>query len=232
MIRRVLRRLRSEQSGFTLVELLVACTVGSLVLLATFMMLDSSVVLTGRVTDRVDRTARSRTAMEAITRKLRSQVCAAAGVPALIDAQDYSVKFYAFTKAGAFVPDQVELAWDTNTNSIVQRTWAGTGAAPYTTFASTPATSTVLTDVLPPFVSGNSGPRGPIFRYYVSGSSTPLSTPLSTANLKAASKVDITFMTYPLGRGGNGSSTTLQSEAFARTADPNAQYGTTSPECA
>ena len=232
MIRRVAQRLRREQSGFTLIEMLVACTVGTLVLLATFMMLDSSVTLTGKVTDRVDRTSRSRVAMEDITRKLRSQVCPAAGVPALIDAQDYSVKFYAFTKQGQFVPDQVELAWDTNTNSIVQRTWAGSGTSPYTTWATTPTSSTVLTDVLPTYVSGTSGPRGPVFRYYLSGSTTPLTTPLSTADLKAASKVDVRFMTYPTGRGGSGTSTTLQSEAFARTADPNGQNGTTSPECA
>lgn len=235
VIRRVVDRLRREESGFTLIELLVACSVGTIVLLATFMMLDTSVTLTGKVTDRVDRTSRGRVAMETITRQLRSQVCPAAGVPALIDAQDYSVKFYAFTKQGQFIPDQVELAWDTNTNSIVKRTWVGTTASPNTTWASTANSSTVLTDVKPVFVSGSSGPRGPVFRYYLAGSSTPLTTPLSAANLKAASKVDVRFMTYPLGRGATGASsnvTTLQSEAFSRTADPNGLNGTTSPECA
>ena len=43
-----MRRLRSEESGFTLVELLVSCSIGTIVLLASFMMLDSSVVLTGK----------------------------------------------------------------------------------------------------------------------------------------------------------------------------------------
>jgi prepilin-type N-terminal cleavage/methylation domain-containing protein len=232
MIRRFTTRLRREESGFTLPELLVACLIGTLVLMATFMMLDSSVVLTGKVTDRVDRTQRARVAMELVTRKLRSQVCPAAGVPALIDAQDYSVKFYAFLGTGSFVPDQVELAWDTNTNSIVQRTWAGSGAPPYTTWATAPTTTTVLTDVRPTFVSGQSGPRGPVFRYYLGGSSSALGTPLAAANLKAASKVDISFMTYPSGRNATGTSTTLQSEAFSRTADPNGLSGSTAPECA
>ena len=232
MIRRVLDRIRSEESGFTLVELLVACIVGTIVLLASFMMLDSSVVLTGKVTDRVDRTQRARVAMEQIVRTLRSQVCPAAGVPALIDAQDYSVRFYSFMGKGQFVPDQLELAWDTNTNSIVQRKWAGSGASPYTTWPANPTSTTILSDVRPNFVSGQSGPRGPVFRYYLGGSSTPLTTPLAAPNLKASSKVDIQFMTYPTGRNATGTSTTLQSEVFARTADPNGLSGSTAPECA
>lgn len=232
MIRQVFNRLRREEGGFTLVELLVACIVGTIVLLATFMMLDTSVVQTGKVTDRVDRTQRARTAMERITRNLRSQVCPVAGVPAIIAAQDYSVKFYAFMGSGQLVPDQVEIAWDTNTNSIVQRTWTGTTPEPNTTFAATPKTSTLLTDVRPTFVSGQSGPRGPVFRYYLGGSATPLTTPLSAANLNAMSKVDIRFMTYPQNRNAAGTSTTLQSEVFSRTSDPNALSGTTAPECA
>jgi type II secretory pathway component PulJ len=226
-----LNRLRRDESGFTLVELLVACIVGTIVLLATFAMLDSSVKLTGKVTDRVDRTQRSRLAMEQVTRKLRSQVCPSAGTPALIDAQDYSVRFYSFMGTGSFVPDILELKWDTNTNSIVESKWAGTGTAPNTSWATTPTTRTLLTDVRPTFSpAGQTATRGPMFKYYLSNSSTALTTPLSAADLKAASKTGVTFMTYP--SSGSGSSTTLQTDVFARTADPNGLTGSTSPECA
>src|SRR5436305_152105 len=170
--------------------------IGIIVLLATFFTLDSSVVLTGKVTQRVDRTQRARVAMDDITRKLRSQVCPVAGTSALINADDYSVKYYSFLGTRPFVPDIREIAWDTNTNTIVERVWAGSGAAPDTTWAASPTTRTVLSDVKPPFVSGNSGPRGPVFKYYVSTSQTPLTTPLNATDLTNTSRIGVSFMTY------------------------------------
>jgi prepilin-type N-terminal cleavage/methylation domain-containing protein len=228
----VIARLRREESGFTLVELLVACTIGTIVLLATFMTLDSSVVLTGKVTDRVDRTQRSRVAMEDITRKLRSQVCPSAGQPAIISADDYAVKFYSFLGTRPFVPDIREISWDTNTNSIIEKKWAGSGTAPGTTWAATPTTRTLLTDVQPNFVTGQSGPRGAVFKYYAGGAATPLTTPLSATDMAATSQVSIAFMTYAQGKNLTGPAATLQNQIFVRTADPNATNGSSAPDCA
>jgi type II secretory pathway component PulJ len=218
-------RLRREESGFTLVELLVACLVGIIILLASFMMLDSSVVLTGKVTDRVDRTQRARVTMEQITRDLRSQVCPSAAVPALIEGQDYSVKFYSFMGSGAFVPDIREISWDTNTNSLIEKRWAGSGTSPYTTWPSSPTTTrTLLSDVQPPPANA------PVFAYYPTSGSTPYSAPLSSGNLGATSKVTIIFRTYAQSKNISGPTITLQNEVFARTADPNA--ASTTPLCA
>ena len=228
----MIARLRREEGGFTLVELLVACSIGTIVLLATFMTLDSSIVLTGKVTDRVDRTQRSRVAMEDITRKLRSQVCPAAGQSAIISADDYSVRFYSFLGVRPFVPDIREISWDTNTNSIIEKKWAGSGTAPGTTWAATPTTRTLLSDVKPPFVSGQSGSRGPVFRYYTGGSATPLTSPLSSTDATATSKISLSFMTYSQSRNFTGPAITLQNEVFVRTADPNAASGSSAPECA
>jgi Tfp pilus assembly protein PilW len=226
VISRLLRRLRHEESGFTLVELLVSCLIGTIVLMATFMMLDSSVVLTGRVTDRVDRTQRARVAMEDITRKLRSQVCPSAGTPAIISGDAYTVTFYSFMGQRPFVPDKREIAWDTNTNSIIEKTWAGTGPAPSTTWAATPSTRTLLTDVKPP------PSNTPVFAYYATGAASPFTVPLSATDLTATSQIKISFVTYAQGRNTTGTSTTLQSEVLARTADPNGSTGSTAPECA
>jgi type II secretory pathway pseudopilin PulG len=223
---RLRNRLHSEESGFTLVELIVAIVVGMIVLLASFAMLDSSVILTGKVTDRVDRTQRARSAMDDLTRKLHSQVCPSAGQPALIDGQAYSVKFYAFLGKKPFVPDIREYSWDTNTNSIIERTWIGTGTAPSTTWASTPTTRTLLTDVKPP-----ASPT-PMFAYYATGAASPFTAPLSTANAKVTSMITITFVTYAAGHNATGPSTTLQNQVFTRTADPSGTTGTTAPECA
>jgi type II secretory pathway pseudopilin PulG len=229
---RLLRRLRREESGFTLVELLVACLIGIIILLASFMMLDSSIVLTGKVTDRVDRTQRARGAMETMTRELRSQVCPSAGQPALIDAQDYSVKFYSFMGLRPFVPDIRQIAWDTNTNSIIESTWAGSGTPGNFTWASSPTTKTILTDVKPPYVSGTSGPRGPVFKYYAPGGASPFTSPVGATNLAATAKITIDFVTYAQSRNTTGTTTTLQNEVFVRTADPNGAAGSTAPECA
>ena len=228
-MRRLAARIRRDERGFTLPELLVAIPIGVIVLLATFLTLDSSVVLTGKVTDRVDRTQRSRVAMEDITRKLRSQVCPDIGKSALISADDYSVKFYSFLGTRPFVPDIRQISWDTNTNSIIERKWAGSGAAPGTTWALTPTTRTVLSDVAPTFVSGNSGLRGPIFKYYTGGSQTPLATPLSATDLTGTSRIGLSFMTYALGHNLSGPASTLQNDVFVRTVDPNTT--STTPDC-
>jgi hypothetical protein len=226
LVSRIADRLRREESGFTLVELVVAMVIGMMVILAAFALLDSSVVLTGKVTDRVDRTQRARGSMEDITRKLRSQVCPSAGQASIIDAQDYLVKFYSFTGTKPFVPDIRQLAWDTNTNSIIESRWAGTGTAPNTSWAATPTTRTVLTDVLPP-VSPT-----PMFAYYASGATNPFTAPLSATDAKATSKITVTARIFGTGNGTSGKSTTITGEAFTRTADPNGTNGSTAPQCA
>lgn len=223
---RILDRLRREQSGFTLIELLVAMIVGMIVLLAAFSLLDSSVLLTGKVTDRVDRTQRGRVAMEDITRKLRSQVCPAPGQPSIIEAQDYLVKFYVFTGTKPFVPEIRQIAWDTNTNSIIETKWTGSGTAPTTTWNSAPTTRTLLGDVTPPPANV------PMFAYYATGATTALTAPLSATNEAAASRITVAFRTFGTGKGIAGNSTTVTGEAFARTADPDGTTGTTAPECA
>jgi type II secretory pathway pseudopilin PulG len=227
-----LRRLRREESGFTLIELLVACIIGMIILLASFMMLDSSIVLTGKVTDRVDRTQRARGAMEQITRELRSQVCPSAGTSALIDAQDYSITFYSFMGLRPFIPDKRQIAWDTNTNSVIESVWAGSGTPGNFSWATTPTTKTILTDVKPPFVSGTSGPRGPVFKYYAPGAASPFTAPLAATDLSATSLITIDFVTYAQSRNTTGTTTTLQNQVYVRTADPNGAAGSTAPECA
>ena len=100
-------------------------------------------------------------------------------------ADDYAVRFYSFLGTRPFVPEIREISWDTNTNSIIEKKWAGTGTAPSTTWAATPTTRTMLSDVQPTFLSGSSGPRGPVFRYYLPGGASPLTTPLSASNAAA-----------------------------------------------
>ena len=62
---------------------------------AIFAVIDTSVKQSNAIAGRVNATQRGRLVMDTITRQLRSQVCFSPVVPALIDASDDKVTFYA-----------------------------------------------------------------------------------------------------------------------------------------
>ena len=72
---RMMHRLRRED-GFTLPELLTTMAIAMIVSLATFTLIEIVMKRSGEVCSRVETTATARTAMDQITRQLRSQVCA------------------------------------------------------------------------------------------------------------------------------------------------------------
>lgn len=232
-------RLRREH-GFTLVELLVAISIGSVVLLATFSLLDTSVVLTGKTQSRVDATQRGRLAMETITTQLRSQVCPNATTPAIVPSggaaaasDNYKIDFWVFTKTGAFAPERHVIAWDTNTNSIIETDYnqAGTQLRQ----------RTLLTKVRPPQSPANA----PVFSYWAypttaatTPSRGPLSIPLSPADAAAVALIKVNFVAQP-DTGSSAAKTTpppesqsFSDQVFVRTADPNDPNGPQAPACA
>jgi prepilin-type N-terminal cleavage/methylation domain-containing protein len=235
----MLSRLRGE-SGFTLVELLVAITIGSVVMLATFSMLDSSVILTGKTHARVDATQRGRLAMETITTQLRSQACPNATTSAIVGAggtapasDQYSVDIWVFTKTGAFVPERHVIAWNTNTNSIVESDYNQAGTLL--------RQRTILTKVRPPQTPNNA----PVFSYFAyppgggtTPTSGPLQVPLSSANAASVALVKVAFTAQPDVTSSAAKtpppteSQTFTDQVFVRTADPNAAAGTQGPACA
>ena len=92
-VRVTARRRASDERGFTIIELMVAMSVGMVVLLAAFMLLDRSFTASGQIADRQEALQRGRQAMELITRQLRSQVCvvvppATTFSPPVVDGQD------------------------------------------------------------------------------------------------------------------------------------------------
>jgi prepilin-type N-terminal cleavage/methylation domain-containing protein len=227
----VITRLRAER-GFTLVELLIALSVGSVVLLATFSMLDGSVVLTGRTQKRVDATERGRLAMELVTRELRSQVCPSTTTPSIVGggasaSDQYKVNFWMFTGTGAFAPERHEIAWDTNTNSITDTAYnqAGTQLR----------SRRLLTTVIP------SATNAPIFTYYKWGATgvdmaNPLPVPLSATDAAKVVLVQVSFKAQPNLNGVSPATAPPESQvftdqAFLRTADPNDSKGPQAPLC-
>jgi prepilin-type N-terminal cleavage/methylation domain-containing protein len=225
----VSRRL-SDQRGFTLVELMIAIVIGSVVTLTAFTLLDRSVIQTGKTADRVDSTQRSRQAMEEITRQLRSQTCSPSGSPALENAGDYTITFWSFQGTGAFTPVRHTITWDPGAQQIVETDDSGAG----TTITSR---RVLLSDARVP---GNV----PLFSYFAypsSGAVEPtrqLSTPLLAGDMGAVATIKVDF-TAVAGTNANRQAgapipkeaTALTSQVYARTSNPDDPNGPKGPVC-
>ena len=111
---RVRARLRCQR-GFTLIEMVVACFTGMIVLLALLNLLDSAQTASSRTIARVDGTQRGRVAMEQVTQRLRSQICLGAALPLITtDAASptdaNSITFYSDLGNGSdFLPEKRRL---------------------------------------------------------------------------------------------------------------------------
>lgn len=225
----------SAERGFTLIEMLVACVVGTIVMLAAFALLDMSNGLSRSVIDRVDTTERARDAMEQVTRELRSQVCLKPGTAAIANGQDNSVTFYSFEgdPTNAYVPERHTITWNAASRTLVDYISAGNGAAPDTTYPANPTRTLELAHNVDP-VAG-----APIFSYYTWAASGPVSpslalpTPLSAADAQRVVRVAVRFQVTPEGKGAHSAKNALalQNDVFARTADPNASGGPGLPDC-
>ncbi len=74
-MRQRLVNLRRDERGTTLVELLTAVLIGTIVLMIGFTLLDMGTKSQARTADRLDTSARGRIGMELINQRLRSAVC-------------------------------------------------------------------------------------------------------------------------------------------------------------
>lgn len=242
-------RLRQED-GFSLPELLTTLAIAMIVSLATFALIEVVMKRSGEVGARVETTATARTAMDQLTRQLRSQVCVktstAADARSLVAATPTSLTVYTDFTSEALVnnalpaPDRRQITWASNafTETITKGTRnATTNIVVYGT-ARTPRP--FLQNVAPVEFIGGDKSKPVIFRYYrfpdpVAGASTvpagstanveiPVSAngALADADLLKVAKIRVTYMVKP--RSGNPrGATTLTNDVYVRTADPNAQ---------
>jgi len=244
-------RLRSED-GFSLPELLTTMAIAMIVSLATFTLIEIVMKRSGEVGARVETTATARTAMDQITRQLRSQVCVKTSTSSearsLAAASPTSLTVYTdFTDetlvSGALpAPDLRRISWAGNT--FTESTTKGTrdqttNVVGYGSATATPnAVRPFLQNVTPVEFAGGDTTKPVLFRYYkfpepvggmVPSDSTAsveiardLNRPLTDAELRTVAKISINFTVLPR----NGSlkgATTLKNDVYVRTADPNAQ---------
>ena len=221
---RLLGRLRRDQRGFTLVELLVSTTIGVGVLLGAFTLADAFQHAETRISDRSEAIARGRTAMEQLVQELRSQVCLGPGYPAITYGDDDHVTFYADLANTTFVPEQRDLSFANG--AITEKTYPGTqtGGQPPFTFATTPSRTRVVLDHLARQQSG--GVDVPIFRYYTFDGNDPirpsrlLATPLSANDAQRVVQITVAYQSLPARIGTASTGEPFTANVYVRTADP------------
>ena len=226
-----LRRLHSDQSGFTLPELITAMGIGLIVLLAAFMLLDRAVSGSTRIADRQEAVQRGRLAMELITRQLRSEVCLGQAQP-ILSGDDNSVTFYANLSSNPNAAQKRSLRYVTAEKRLYQDVYTGSGTFPNLTFPGTPTQSGEL---IRPIVQttekvGSTTVTRPIFRYYKYANATTtgalqlLTTPLSATDAPDVVMINVAFATLPQRLVERTTdvidATTFDANVYVRLADP------------
>ncbi|MDQ3870661.1 MAG: hypothetical protein M3301_03470 [Chloroflexota bacterium] len=252
--RRMRQRLAVEE-GFTLIELLVSVSIGIVVVLATFNLLDASGRASNEVQNRVDGVQRGRVAMEQITQRLRSQVCLDTSTPSITYGDQNEVRFYSELGDEAFNPEARKLSFvdpdGDGKGDIAEDLWTSLSTPPVNTFSTVPTrTRGVIKGMAraleekPAAQNGegrNVGDPVPVFRYYAflgNDPATPallLQTPLSATDRARVVKISVSFDAQPGRRASVPApsrervDTRFENDVFVRTADPTDPEH--SPQC-
>jgi Prokaryotic N-terminal methylation motif len=217
----VTRAARNE-SGQTLVELMIGMVIGLVVLGAAFMILDAATPLAARTQDRIDAYQRGRLTMDVISSELRSQVCLPGAIPAIIpvNSNQNEIWFYSNTGDDAQAPQRrrIYLAG----NAIMEDLWKGTFAANGSvTFQVDPtSTRTLISPVA-------LVPGADLFSYWgfdanlPAAVNQPIGIPVSATNAQKVVQVDVSFVARPTrSTAASRRDSTFQQSVFFRTADP------------
>jgi prepilin-type N-terminal cleavage/methylation domain-containing protein len=238
----LIRPSHEDERGFTLIEMLVAASIGVILLMAAFMLLDRSFSSSASIADRQDGLQRGRQAMELITRQLRSQVCvvvppAIGYQPPVVTAEDNRAIFYGSLSESSTNVEKRTLTFDpTAPGSITQNVITGTPNTvyPQMAFSGAGTTTTLLTNVKRA-VSG--GSDIPFFRYYRYNTSTStigdlqqLTTPVAAANLQSIALIKVAFRSYaarPISK--DNDATQIEDDVYVRISDSSEQQE--NPQC-
>jgi prepilin-type N-terminal cleavage/methylation domain-containing protein len=224
---RFLSRLRSDQSGFTLVELVTGMAIGLTLLMAAALLLDHATALSQEVANRQESLQRGRQAMETIVRDLRSQVCLGDETEPITVADNNVVTFYIDLSNGSSNPQRRTLRYDAATKRIYEDIYIGTGVYPNLVFGATPSsTRLIASNVIP--IADAGGVNRPIFRYYAfkaggqPGDLEALAAPLSTDNAVRVVLMKVGFTVLPDRKvPKTREASSVESDVYVRIADPS-----------
>lgn len=181
--RRLGRRVRDDDRGMTLIELMVGIGMGTVVMLASYTAIDAANQMQTRTAMRVESVHRGRDAMENITRAVRAQQCYNGARP-MLWASDNAMEFYssiAPLASTTFQPvERHQIIWIANSASdaptylktttptaigdIWQYVWRLNPAT--NTWSTTPVRRRLAEDVERAPDRRNGGQLAPFFRYY------------------------------------------------------------------
>jgi hypothetical protein len=227
-------RLRDE-AGMTMMEVLVACSVGMVVLLAMFGLLDSTVRMNTNVMRKTDAMQRGRLAMDVLTQELRSQVCLdkQAGTAVIPGATADTVEFYSdFSNGdGTTAPTKRRLSLDPATGDIVTSVFAATTLVPTADdFAATPTSTHMRLENAARQLAADGTTEVEFLRYYayqwVGNPPRPeaterLPTPLTPNDARRVARIDVSFVAQPTGVEDRKKGVDLSDQIMARHSDPN-----------
>jgi|GEM_PF-5821165 type II secretory pathway component PulJ len=250
-------RLRQED-GMTVPELLTTMAVAMIVSLAAFALIEIVMKRSGEVSARVETTATARTAMDQITRQLRSQVCAkrkTMGTARSLDAANPG-SFTVFTDftnenvgGGTMpAPELRKVSWAGNTFTETLTKGVRDTSDNTVSYTGAGTSRQLLLNVVPTAYVNDDKSKPIFFRYYrfpapANGQELPANVDhqpdipiladtdfrdLTTAELESVAKIEVAFTVLPRSGNRNGA-TTLTNEIYVRTANPNAQ--TPKPTC-
>ena len=243
-------RLRDER-GVTLPEVLVSVTIAVIISLATFALIETVMRRAGDISARVDSTQRGRSAMDFITRQLRSQVCVQATAPAMADDRAFyavtptSVTFFSdlsdeSIKTGNTLQNPELRSLSFEKGKLIERRWAGTSTGTalsptYSyTYPATPARTRVLADDISAVDKTADGQPLIFHYYYYRDTDNDPSTPpvldgeydsraaLTAAQATVITKVEVAFRANPArGKDTDRGRTIFRNTVYSRLADPN-----------
>lgn len=221
-----------DQSGFALTELVVAMTVGLIVLMAAFLLLDRAHSVSNEISDRQDAVQRGRQAMEKLTRQIRSQVCLGNTIEPITYGSSDQVTFYADLTDGSKNVERRNIVFDPDTKTITEEVFPGVGVYPDLAFGSTPAESRVILSRVERVLD----PPTPFLRYYAydpagaPGALRELNRPLSADDAPLVVMVKIAFVAMPEGANPRDrDATTFYNDVYVRLANPTVP--TQGPRC-
>jgi type II secretory pathway pseudopilin PulG len=225
----------NSERGFTLIESLVAISIGMIVIFGLFALIDVSTRGSAWVASRVDADQRARPVLQRLLDELHSTCVGPNTTPVVAGSGDTSLSFLQQTgSAVSPTPDKrvVTLTGNTLTESIYPATG---GTAPNWTFATSPSSTRQL---LTGAGAGSAPSSQPLFQYfaYQGGqlSTTPLPTPLSTADAVRTSEITISFWVAPTSTPvpDSHASVALSDSVTLRLAPPAEDTAQANPPCA
>jgi prepilin-type N-terminal cleavage/methylation domain-containing protein len=238
----------SREDGFTLTELLVASVIGTIVIMAAYMVLDRSIVLSSEVSDRADALQRGRLTLELMTRELRSQVCLGSATEPITEGKPNTASFYVDTGDGSTNVQQRRLSYQATATtlggvavpagSLTEERYDGAGTYPdltYSNYPSAPNQVRIIGRSLRPVKKKVAGVfvDQPVFSYWAwddapgadTGSMEQLTTPLSTTDVSRTVMVRMQFVSIPEKKVATNvhdqDTVELTGDAYVRTADPS-----------